>query len=58
MVEDKNGMNWGMGSLKRNTELTRNKNFRNKMKILMVVTSFTKLLSELRIQDEGSYLER
>jgi hypothetical protein len=44
MVEDKNGMNWGMGSLKRNTELTRNKNFRNKMKILMVVTSFTKLL--------------
>jgi hypothetical protein len=58
MVEDKNGMNRGRGSLKRNTGLNRNKNFRKKMKILRVVTSFIKLLSELRKQDEGSYLER
>jgi hypothetical protein len=38
--------------------LTRNKNFRKKMKILRIVTRFIKLLSEIRIQDEGSYLER
>jgi hypothetical protein len=58
MVEVKNGMNWEIGSLQKNTGLTRNKNFRKKMKILRVVTSFIKLQSELRIQDEGSYLER
>jgi hypothetical protein len=34
MVEDKNGINRARGSLKRNTELARNKNFRKKMKIL------------------------
>jgi hypothetical protein len=45
MVEDTNGINRGRGSLKRNTGLTRNKNFRKKMKILRVMKKFMRLLS-------------
>jgi hypothetical protein len=40
------------------TGLDRNKDFRNNMKILGVMTSFIKLAQELRIQNEESYLER
>jgi hypothetical protein len=59
MLEDKIGSNMGRGSVKRkNTGLSRNKGFREKIKVLGFLTSLIKIIQESRTQNIESYLEK